>query len=177
MMALRLAPGASVEALTEALAARPGVVAESQASLRARVLELVDRSLGSMDRLLWLAGVVGLLAVGAAVSQGARERRADVATLSAIGMTRRQVLVTVVAEGLATSAIGAAPGVAFGLVFGLVFTRATHTLGIPAPFVPPWSALLGAAGVSILCGGLAAYWPARSLSRVSGAAALRADQS
>lgn len=177
MMALRLAPGASVEALTEALAARPGVVAESQASLRARVLELVDRSLGSMDRLLWLAGVVGLLAVGAAVSQGARERRADVATLSAIGMTRRQVLVMVVAEGLATSAIGAAPGVAFGLVFGLVFTRATHTLGIPAPFVPPWSALLGAAGVSILCGGLAAYWPARSLSRVSGAAALRADQS
>ena len=175
LLALRLRPGADARAVAEGLGARPGVVAETRGELRGRVLALVDRSLGAMDRLLWLAGIVGLLAVGAAVSQGARERRGDVATLAAIGMTRRQIMAMLIVEGLATAAIGAIPGIVFGLVFGIVFTQATHTLGIPAPYVPPWGALLGGAAAAILSGGIAAALPGRALSRVGGAEALRGE--
>ncbi len=156
-----------------ALEALPGVVVESRAELRGRILRLVAASMAALDVLLWLAGAVGVLAVSAALAQSAVERRGDIAVLRAVGLERRQLPRLLVAEGLATAALGVTVGLPAGVLLGKVFADATHTLGIPIPYVPAWGPLLGASAAALVASALAAWLPARRAAAVSPMEALR----
>jgi putative ABC transport system permease protein len=156
-----------------ALAAIPGTVVESRAALRGRILRLVDRSIAALDVLLWLSGVVGVLAVGAAVAQGAVERRADVAVLRAVGLERAGVRRMLVAEALATATIGVLGGFPLGLLLGRVFADASSTLGMRVPWVPPWGALAGASVAALIASVVAAWLPARRAMAIPPMEALR----
>jgi putative ABC transport system permease protein len=149
------------------------VIVEARAELRGRVLRLVDQSMGALDVLLWLAGVVGVSAVAAALAQGAVERRADVAILRAVGLERRQVTLLLMAEGVTTALLGVFGGLPLGVALGKVFADATATLGIPIPYVPAWGALLGASIAAILTSAAAAWLPARRAAAIPPMDALR----
>jgi putative ABC transport system permease protein len=156
-----------------ALEAMPGVVVESRGELRGRILRLVRASIAALDVLLWLAGAVGVLAVGATLAQSAVERRGDLAVLRAVGLARRDVPRMLVAEGVATAGIGVLGGIPVGVALGKVLTDATHTLGIPVPYAPAWGPLFGASIAALLAGALAAWLPARRAAAVEPMDALR----
>jgi len=115
----------------------------------------------------------GAAAQGAPEAQGAVERRADIAVFRAIGMERTQLTKMLVAEGLATAALGILFGLPLGIGLGKVFADATHTLGIAVPYVPAWGPLLGCSGAALLTAALSAWIPARRAGRVSASEALR----
>ncbi len=174
LVAVRVAPEARIEEVIAAVQL-PGAKVERRLELKARVMRLVDESMAAMDGLLWLCALIGLLAVGASVAQGAIERRKDIAALRALGMTRRQVAVMLGAEAVATAAVGALGGAALGIYLGWVFAESTHTLGIPLPYVPPWRAL-GFSALAVVVAALPAAWlPARRSAEVSPLEALRGE--
>ena len=170
---VRLAPGADLPSVTAAISAIPGVRVEGRAELKARVMRAVNDSVGAMDGLLYLSGVVGFLAVWAAVALGAIERRSDIAALRSLGMSRAQVAAMICSEAAVTALIGAAIGVGLGLYLGGVFVASTHNLGIPIPYVPPWRALGVAAAIATFSALPAALLPARRAVAISPAEALR----
>ncbi|KFA91508.1 FtsX-like permease family protein [Archangium violaceum] len=173
LMALRLEEPRHLAAVERALSAMPGVRSERQASLKQRVLDMVDQALSAMDGLLLLAGVVGLLAVGSAVALSAFERRGDIAALRSLGMARRQVGAMLVAEAVVTAAVGSLGGMVVGMLLAWIFSEATHRMGFPVAFVPPWRALLLASVAALLAALPAAFLPARRAMRISPAEALR----
>src|SRR5690606_15375589 len=94
--------------------------------------------------------LVGLLAVGSAVALSAFERRGDIAALRSLGMSRGQVGAMVLSEAVVTAAVGALGGVIVGLLLGWIFSEATHRMGFPIAYVPPWRALLLAATATLV---------------------------
>ncbi|HLL85234.1 MAG TPA: ABC transporter permease, partial [Longimicrobium sp.] len=173
VVAVRLAPGANEARVSEAITAMPGVKIETRGQLKARVMKLVDDALGAMDGLLFLAGLVGLLAVGSSVALSALERRADIAALRSLGMSRPQVAAMVCAEAVVTALVGAIWGLGVGIFLGWVFSESTHRLGIPVPFLVPWKAL-GLSALAVVVAALpAAFLPARRAARIPPAEALR----
>jgi putative ABC transport system permease protein len=172
LVALRLDPGVDPGAFAASL--EPGLRVERRDALKARVRALVDTSMGALDALLWLCGVIGLLAVGTAVAQGSIERFADLAILRSLGLDRRGVVGMLCAEAALTAAVGAISGVFVGLLLGWLFTEASRRLGVPVPFIPPWRALSLTAVAAVAFALPLALLPARRALRVSPAEALQA---
>jgi putative ABC transport system permease protein len=172
LVALRLEPGTDTGRFVASL--EPGLRAERRDALKLRVRALVDGSLGALDALLWMCGLIGLLAVGTAVAQGSIERRTELAVLRSLGLERRAAAGMLCTEAAFTATLGATGGVAVGLLLGWIFAEASRRLGVPVPFLPPWRALAAAGAGAVLTAIPLALLPARQALRVHPAEALRA---
>jgi len=171
LVALRLDPGTDADRFVASL--EPGLRAERRDALKGRVRAMVDGSLGALDALLWMCGLIGLLAVGSAVAQGSIERRTELAVLRSLGLGQRGAVGMLCAEAAFTAALGATGGVAVGLLLGWIFAEASRRLGVPVPFVPPWRALGATAAGAVLLSLLLALLPAGRVLRVHPAESLR----
>lgn len=123
--------------------------------------------------------VVTVLLVGTLLTITVNERRAEIATLRAIGVQRATVLRQIFLEGLALVTSGGT----LGLLLGLVTARQLDAIltsfpGLPAAFsffvVRPREVGV-AALVLLVTGALAGLWPAWLASRAPIAATLRAE--
>jgi len=159
LLAVRVEEG-GLDQVVAALGSSDVWTVERSSSLRKRVMKRVDGAMSALDLLLWLTGFIGWLAVAAAFGQNAAERRAELGVLRGLGATTSEVKKMVLIEGLTTALVGLLPGLLLGVGFAWVFSEATHTLGIPIPFIPPWSALVVAAFTSLLAATLASVGPA-----------------
>jgi putative ABC transport system permease protein len=104
----------------EALAARIGAaVPEVSAYSTAELMAEMDRRLLYFRQLATILGsvavVVTALLVATIITIGVRERFGEIATLRAIGVAGRRVLLAIVAEGLALAGIGCLVGLPLGL--------------------------------------------------------------
>ena len=127
--------------------------------------------LGSVSLIVTVLLVATLLAITV------NERLGEIATLRAIGVSRRSVVGQVVAEGTALTALGAGLGVGLGLVTARYLDAIlTSFPGLPAAisfFVPDARALAIAATVLLAAGALAGLYPAWLAARAPIAATLR----
>lgn len=167
-----VAPGAAVADVAALLRKFPGVRVETRDELRTRVLQRVEDSLGALDALGWLAGLIGFLAVSATLARATLERRAQFAALRAIGATPEQLVRLIVVEALALALLGALPGTLLAVLFAFVFTASAAALGLPLPTVIPWSAIAAAVLSSSVAAVIAALGPARRALSVAPAEAL-----
>ncbi len=116
---------------------------------------------------------VGLLAVAGFAVMAQRRRRA-LGMLAAVGATDRQVRQTLVASGAITGAAGALAGVGLGLAAWLALAgrlegALDHRI---ARLDLPWWSVGGAIALAVFTAMGAAWWPARSASKLSIVAAL-----
>jgi putative ABC transport system permease protein len=129
--------------------------------------------LGSVSLIVTVLLVATLLAITV------NERLGEIATLRAIGVSRRSVVAQVVAEGTALTALGTALGVVLGLLTARYLdTILTSFPGLPAAisfFVPDGRTLAIAASVLLAAGGLAGLYPAWLAARAPIAATLRSE--
>jgi putative ABC transport system permease protein len=173
VVTVRVKPSAQVAQVAQELGQIPMVRLETRAQIKARVLRLIAQAASAMDGLLWLAAWIGLLAVGATIAQGAIERRADIASLRSLGMSRKQVTTMLLAEALLLAALGVAVGFLLGLFLAFIFVRSTHALGMSLGYVPPWRALLFASLAVTVAAIPSALLPARAAARIPPAEAFR----
>jgi putative ABC transport system permease protein len=188
-------PGATADAPNEILVTlRPGAdVAAQQNFLQQKIVparnggvvstvqrpaEITDyRSMGAAPLIL-----AGALAAGAVASlwltlaASVRRRRADLALLKTLGLTRRQLAATVAWQSTVAVAAGALVGVPLGIALGRylwdLFARQISV--IPEPSVPVLIVVLVIAG-ALVAANLVAAIPGRAAARVPAAALLRTE--
>ena len=91
LVALRLSKGVRAEKLQKNITRLEGLSVQSGVALRKQVMTLVDQAMGAFDLLIWLAAMIGFLAIGTVMFQSGLERRKDIAALRSLGMSRKQV--------------------------------------------------------------------------------------
>jgi putative ABC transport system permease protein len=127
-----LAPGATAQAVIARLRASlpPGLAARAvfaePAGLRALSLRIFDRSFAVTYLLEAIAILVGLTGVAASFSAQILARTKEFGMLRHIGVTRRQIVVMLVAEGAALGTIGIVAGLALGLAIGEVLIHVVN---------------------------------------------------
>jgi putative ABC transport system permease protein len=118
--------------------------------------------------------LVGLLAAAAFLVVAHRRRR-QLALLVAVGATARQVRLVMLSTGAITGAVAAVAGLALGVVAWVVAVPAVETAAdhrIDRAQLP-WALLVAVCLLAVVVATLAAWWPARTASRLPVVAALR----
>ena len=118
-----------------------------------RPAEITDyRTIGSTPTLLAAAlALAAVTALGLTLASSVRRRRRDLATLKALGFTRRQLLSTVCWQSSMTVGVGILVGIPVGVALGrwlwTLFAREIYV--VPAPAVPVLSVILVAIGALV----------------------------
>jgi putative ABC transport system permease protein len=174
---------AAVKAALRALAAGPeGQTAAAlefaaPGEIRALSLRIFDRSFAVTYWLQAVAIGIGLFGIAASFSAQVLARRKEFGLLSHLGLTRREVLTLVAAEGALWTAAGAIVGLALGLAVSVVLVHVVN----PQSFnwtmtllVPPGRLALLAAAV-VVAGTVTAWWAGRAAARRDLALSVKED--
>ncbi|HSX94052.1 MAG TPA: FtsX-like permease family protein [Hydrogenophaga sp.] len=183
-LALHLTPQADALAVREALTAlarahgiQDAIEFASVEQLRATSLRIFDRSFAVT---VWLQAVaigIGLFGVAASFSAQVLVRRKEFGLLAHLGLTRRQILGVVAAEGLAWTALGALAGTALGLLVSLVLVHVVNPQSFhwTMDLVLPWTRLGALALAVVLAGTLTAWLAGRAAASRDAVQAVRQD--
>jgi putative ABC transport system permease protein len=133
----------------------------SAREIRATSLRIFDRSFAVTYWLQAVAIGIGLFGVAASFSAQVLARRKEFGLLVHLGLTRRQVLRVVAAEGLAWTSLGTIAGMGLGLAVAVVLVHVVN----PQSFhwsmeltLPAWRLL--ALGASVVAAGTVTAWVA-----------------
>ena len=180
LFGVAIAAGASDEAVARRIAA---AVPEVSAYASRELMGEMDKRLLYFKQLATILGsvamVVTALLVSTIITIGVRERAGEIATLRAIGVRGRRVLLAVVTEGLALAGLGCVAGLPLGLWMAGRLDRILLSFpGIPARMTffawePRRVAL--AMGLVIAIGALAGCIPGLGAVRRPLAGALREE--
>ena len=172
-LALWLQPGFSTEAVEQALrgladelaasaAGRDGLSVgagallefSSATQIRATTLRIFDRSFAVTYWLQAVAVGIGLFGIAASFSAQVLARRKEFGLLAHLGLTRRQILRVVAAEGAAWTTLGAIAGVALGLAVAVVLVHVVNPQSFhwSMELSLPWLRLLALAAAVVLAG-------------------------
>ena len=139
----------------------------SNQELREEILEIFDRTFRVTHGLELIAVLVGLLGIANTLLTAIVERQREFATFRAIGAGVRQIQSMVFWESLILGAIGAVLGLIAGLLLAtlLIFVINKQSFGWTIQFVVSISTLLGAVTVAGIAAIVAAYLPARWVTK------------
>ena len=183
-LALWLAPGAErqqVQQAVRALAQQHGgaglVEFASMGEIRALSLRIFDRSFAVT---YWLQGVaiaIGLFGVAANFSAQVLARRKEFGLLVHLGLTRRQILALVAAEGLAWTVVGTLAGLGLGLGVGAILVHVVNPQSFhwTMDLLVPWARLAGLCGAMVLAGTATAWLAARAAAGGDAVLAVKED--
>ena len=166
--AVTLGPGARADTVIAALRGRlpPGLAPQTlfaePRTMRAMALTVFDRSFAVTYALEAIAIVIGLIGVAATFSAQTLARTREFGMLRHIGVTRRQIMTMLAAEGAALGMVGVISGIGLGLVMSQVLIHVIN----PQSFhwtmetALPWGLLAAlvaalvaaAAGTAVLAG-------------------------
>ena len=165
-----LISGGDVAQLDKALAAFPEVEVSSKSQFITGQTEWIGQILAILWVLLALAVIVSLFGIVNTLVLATFERRRELGTLRAMGMSRRQLRRMVRHESVITALMGALPGIGVGLALAAAVVAALGEYGLE--FVIPTGALVAVAVIAVLAGMAAAVLPARRAARTDVLAAL-----
>ena len=178
--ALRLQPGASSAQVTAALRALPFgalLTFAEPGEIRAISLKIFDRSFAVTYLLEAVAIIIGLFGVAATFSAQTLARAREFGMLRHIGVTRRQILGLLAAEGGMLAAIGIAAGFAIGFCISLilVFIVNPQSFHWTMRLHVPWMGLITVALVLLVSAALTALVSGRVAVSGSALRAVRED--
>jgi putative ABC transport system permease protein len=165
-----LVSGGDVAGLEKALAAFPEIEVSSKSQFITTQTEWIGQILAILWVLLALAVIVSLFGIVNTLVLATFERRRELGTLRAMGMSRRQLRRMVRHESVITALMGALPGIGVGLALAAAVVAALGEYGLE--FVIPAPALVAVAVIAVLAGMAAAVLPARRAARTDVLAAL-----
>jgi len=128
--------------------------------------------LGMYVMVLFLA-IPSLIAMVNTLAIGVIERTREIGMLRAVGATRGQIRLIVVAEAFILAAIGTALGLLAGVYLGYMSVQAFAALGFPMEYNFAPNGLILATAAGLLFGAVAAIIPAQQAARLEIVQALR----
>ena len=145
--------------------------------IRARSLQIFDRSFAVTYWLQAVAIAIGLFGVAASFSAQVLARRKEFGLLAHLGFTRRQVLAVVAGEGAAWTLIGSVAGVLLGLAVSVVLVKVVNPQSFhwSMDMQVPWLRLLTVCAAVVLAGTATAWLAARSLATRDAVLAVKED--
>ena len=153
-----------------------GLSVDGGATQRLELQKQTDVILLIVTGLLAVAVLIALVGVANTLGLSVLERTRESALLRALGLTRRQLRLTVLWEALLVGGAGALGGVILGLVYGmagsLALLREFTDETVPAF---SWTTLALVAVGAALAGVLASVLPARRAARIAPASGLASD--
>ncbi len=183
-LALTLTPGADSEAVQQAIRqladqAKLGSLLEiaSASEIRKLSLRIFDRSFAVTYWLQAVAIAIGLFGVAASFSAQVLARRKEFGLLAHIGLTRRQILRLVAAEGLAWTSLGALAGLALGLAVSVILVHVVNPQSFhwTMDLRIPWLRLLALCAATVLAGTCTAWLAARAAAGRDAVLAVKED--
>jgi putative ABC transport system permease protein len=173
---------AAVQRALRELAGRHGMNGEllefaSPGEIRALSLRIFDRSFAVT---YWLQGVaiaIGLFGIAASFSAQVMARRKEFGLLAHLGLTRRQVLTVVTAEGAVWTAVGALLGLGLGIAVSVVLVKVVNPQSFhwTMDLLLPWPRLAMLCAAVIAAGTLTAGLAARRAASRSMALSVKED--
>jgi putative ABC transport system permease protein len=113
--------------------------------------------------------LIGVIALGVVMVRAVRERRRDIGTLRALGLSRGGARRAFLSEAGFLTVQGTVVGAALGTVFAWRLSTGTSTRA----FTVPWLPLVVLVAVALAASLLAAARPANQASKIAPAVALR----
>jgi putative ABC transport system permease protein len=169
----------ALRALADAQASGGGALLEmaSVSQIRAKSLQIFDRSFAVT---YWLQGVaiaIGLFGVAASFSAQVLARRKEFGLLAHLGLTRRQILTVVAGEGAAWTVIGAVAGLALGLAVSTVLVHVVNPQSFhwTMDLRVPWARLLLLCAAVVAAGTLTAWLAGRAAAGRDAVLAVKED--
>jgi putative ABC transport system permease protein len=166
-VALMLKPGADAEMTRDRIQNQhPGLSVFTNAHLRSEALRIFRQTFSVTHALEVIGVIVAVVGLGLALTSLLLERRAVLATLRSLGMTRSEIARSAALEGLGVACAGAFTGIAAGLWLGwlLVYRVNKQCFGWTLQFHAVWWHLvvLGAAVIAagMLVAALVGRWAA-----------------
>jgi putative ABC transport system permease protein len=182
---LWLEPGAEVaqveqrirELAQRAVGTADGIEFASARELRATSLRIFDRSFAVTYWLQAVAIGIGLFGVAASFSAQVLARRKEFGLLAHLGLTRRQILALVAAEGAAWTAIGSAAGLALGLAVSIVLVHVVNPQSFhwTMDLLVPWLRLLALCAAVVAAGTVTAWLAGRAAAGRDAVLAVKED--
>ena len=169
--------------LANTLAGTPGGEAArlmefgSAREIRATSLRIFDRSFAVTYWLQAVAIGIGLFGVAASFSAQVLARRKEFGLLVHLGLTRRQVLRVVAAEGLAWTTLGALAGVGLGLAVAVVLVHVVNPQSFhwTMELTLPLARLLALAAAVVVAGTVTAWLAGRAAAGRDAVLAVKED--
>ncbi|MBX9715923.1 MAG: ABC transporter permease, partial [Burkholderiaceae bacterium] len=171
-----------VQLALRALAAAHGMQADalefaSSGEIRALSMRVFDRSFAVT---YWLQGVaiaIGLFGIAASFSAQVLARRKEFGLLAHLGLTRRQVLTVVTAEGAVWTAAGALLGLGLGIAVSVVLVKVVNPQSFrwTMDLMLPWGRLATLCAAVIAAGTLTATVAGRRAATRDMARAVKDD--
>ncbi len=166
-VAIMLKPGTDAETVRDRMQRQqPGLSVFTNAHLRSEALRIFRQTFAVTHALEVIGVIVAVVGLGLALASLMLERRAILATLRSLGMTRAEIAKSAALEGLGVACAGAFTGIAAGLWLGwlLVYRINKQCFGWTLQFHAVWwhLAVLGAAVivVGMLVAALVGRWAA-----------------
>jgi putative ABC transport system permease protein len=147
---------------------------ESNDSVRASIFTLLDQAFSMFDVMGVLAVIIASLGVVNTLTMNIMERTQEIGMLRAIGMTRGQVVMMVLAEASLMGVIGGLIGIVFGILLSRIFLTGMAAMsGYSLTFILPTVGILIGLIVSIVVSQIAAIQPARKAASTNVLEAIR----
>jgi putative ABC transport system permease protein len=182
---LWLAPGAdagqvqqAIRELAQRQSGAAGVIEFASAQqLRATSLRIFDRSFAVTYWLQAVAIGIGLFGVAASFSAQVLARRKEFGLLAHLGLTRRQILGVVAAEGAAWTLIGSVAGLALGLAVSVVLVHVVNPQSFhwTMDLLVPWMRLVALCAAVVIAGTVTAWLSGRAAAGRDAVLAVKED--
>ncbi len=177
-LAIHLAPDAPADLRARLEQASGGLYELSSAQdIRRISLRIFDRSFAVTYWLQAVAIGMGLMGVSASFSAQVLARRREFGLLQHIGLSRRQVLALVAAEGALWTLLGAAAGLLLGLAVSVVLVHVVNPQSFhwTMELHLPWARLLALAFSVVAAGTLTAWLSGRLAASQQAVLAVKQD--
>lgn len=147
------------------------------ATLRRFALSLFDRSFAITYALEGIAILVGLAGVAATISAQAIARTREFGMLRHIGLSRRQIVAMLGAEGALLGGVGGVAGVTLGIAIGQVLIHVVNPQSFNWTMTTrlPVATLIGIVFALVLAATVTAIIAARRVASVDAVRAVRSD--
>jgi putative ABC transport system permease protein len=167
---VKVQPGAGVGEVEQSIdnlyGKRYRLVMETNQSVRARVLTLMNQAFQMFDLLAIIAVVIGSFGIINTLTMNVIERTREIGMLRATGMTRGQVIQMILAEAGLMGMIGGVLGLVYGtLLSRIILIGMTTMSGYRLDFQMPISAVITGLTVALVISQAAAFLPARRAAR------------
>ena len=154
---------ANTHRLDVALSGFPDAKVQTKSQFKDNQLQGLDQLLNILYVLLSLSIIISLFGIVNTLVLTVFERTREIGMLRAIGMSRRQLRRMIRHESIITALLGATFGIPLGVALALMVGVA---IKYPA-FTIPWGTLVVFVIAAVLCGIIAAIFPARRAARLN----------